>query len=396
MSIIRRTRTPGFPKGIRFLRRFRRSTSATATESNRIHLHQDGGDFFRSFFAGLRRAQTSICLEFYIVRDDKIGRELAVLLTDAVGRGVKVALIYDYIGCFDTPASYFRALEKAGVDCLSFNPPSFRRGIRWLDKRDHRKIAIIDGDLAFAGGLNIGSEYSGYGESQERWRDMGVSVQGPAAVELQRLFCESWQEESGSTLPWFGSVQKAASSCGEAKVHVVSGAPHHNRSYIRNAFRLAMAGAGQSITVANPYFIPGPRVMRSLLKAVHKGVRVRLILPAVNDVPLVKLVSRSYYAQLLKDGIEIFEREGTVLHAKVMLIDGCWSIIGSANLDQRSFHRNYEVNLIVDSCEFGREVESMLDRDLAFSRRVALDEHERRGWFVRFLEKLTAPIKWFL
>ncbi len=121
---------------------------------------------------------------------------------------------------------------------------------------------------------------------------------------------------------------------------IVNGGPHHTRSLIRSAFRMAIAGAAESVKIVNPYFVPGPRVVRSLLRAAARGVRVQLILPAKNDVPLVRLVSRSYYTPLLKGGIEIFEREGTVLHAKVMLIDESWAVIGSANLDQRSFHRN--------------------------------------------------------
>jgi cardiolipin synthase len=279
---------------------------------------------------------------------------------------------------------------------LPFNPPPFKRGIAWFDKRDHRKIVIIDGVTGFAGGLNIGSEYAGSGENKKRWRDMGLSVSGSAAVELQRLFWESWGGESGAAENHCDKENDFSGKKGDATVHIVSGGPNHNRSHIHNAFRLAIGRARKCIIVANPYFIPGPRVIRSLLRAVRRGVRVRLILPAINDVPLVGLVSRSCYAQLLKGGIEIFEREGTVLHAKVMLIDSSWSIIGSANLDHRSFHRNYEVNLIVDSCEFGSQVELMLDGDLVLSRLVVLDEHEKRGWHVRLLEKLAAPIRWFL
>jgi cardiolipin synthase len=159
---------------------------------------------------------------------------------------------------------------------------------------------------------------------------------------------------------------------------------------------MAIAGASKNIKILNPYFLPGPRVLRSLLRATGRGVRVQLVLPAKSDVPIVSLLSRASYAPLLRGGIEIFERKGTVLHAKVMLIDDCWAVIGSANLDQRSFHRNYEVNVIVDSREFGREVAGMFAEDLARSRRVVLEEHERRGFIVRLMERFCAPISWFL
>ncbi|GAM09830.1 cardiolipin synthase 2 [Geobacter sp. OR-1] len=380
MSLIRLRKKRNSSRARRFFGRFRRSTEATVTHGNLVKLLPNGGEFFSALFAALRSARQSINLEFYIIRDDATGRELAAILADAVRRGVRVSIIYDYIGCFDTPASYFRNLEQAGVACLPFNPPPFKRGLAWFDKRDHRKIAIIDGVNAFAGGLNVGSEYAGYGEDRKRWRDVGLSVKGSGAVELQRLFFETWQAEAGiDPDSLYLDSGNASDRKGDATIHIVSGGPHHNRSHIHNAFRLAIGRARKCITVANPYFIPGPRVIRSLMRAARRNVRVRLILPAINDVPLVGLVSRSSYATLLKGGIEIYERQETVLHAKVMLIDSRWSIIGSANLDHRSFHRNYEVNLIVDSQTFGAQVEEMLARDLEMSRRILLDEHEKTG-----------------
>lgn len=397
MSVLRLRKNRVSSRAKRFFGRFLKSTEATATHGNLAQLLPNGGEFFSALFSSLSKAKQSISLEFYIIRDDVTGRELAGLLSAAAHRGVIVDVLYDYIGCFDTPSSFFNNLEQAGVTCLAFNPPQFKRGIAWLDKRDHRKIAIIDGVKAFAGGVNIGAEYAGYGENSQRWRDVGIAVSGPAAVELQRLFCETWQAEAAVESKKLNGITKDAShKKGDATVHIVSGGPHHNRSHIHNAFRMAIGRSRRCITVANPYFIPGPRIIRSLLRAVRRGVNVRLILPAINDVPLVGLLSRSYYAQLLKGGIEIYEREGTVLHAKVMLIDARWSIIGSANLDHRSFHRNYEVNLIVDSSAFGKQVALMLEGDLALSRRVVLDEHEKRGWFVQLLEKCVAPIRWFL
>ncbi|MSM40592.1 MAG: cardiolipin synthase [Geobacter sp.] len=396
MSLIRRRTRRGFPRTRHFLGRFRKSTEASVTQGNLVELFPDGGAFFPSFFASLQTAQRTISLEFYIIRDDAIGQQMAELLVDAVRRGVTVSLLYDYIGSFETMSAFFRRLEEAGVTCRAFNPPPFRRGLGWFDKRDHRKIAVIDGTMAFAGGMNIGDEYAGFGEDRQRWRDVGIRITGPAVLELQRLFCENWADETGANPAGCDRIPSRLPQGGDATVHIVSGGPHHTRSFIRNAFRLAIAGASRSITIANPYFVPGPRLIRSLLRASRRGVRIRLILPAVNDVPLVRLVSRSTYSSLLRAGIEIYEREGTVLHAKVMSIDGCWSIIGSANLDQRSFHRNFEVNLIVDSRAFGCQVDVMLGMDLAKSKRVILEEHERRGWLIRMLERLCSPISWFL
>lgn len=382
------------PESVRFFHRFRRSTAANFSQGNLLALLKSGGDFFGELFAAIQQAQHSIYLEFYIVRADRTGQHLARLLHKAVERGVEVCLLYDYIGCFDTPASFFRSLTKNGILCIPFNPPPFRNGISWFDKRDHRKIAVIDCRVAFTGGMNIGDEYAG-GQKALYWRDLGIRIEGAAVQELRRLFCESWHSETSA--PALCSVDIGCGPVsGKDEVAIVSGGPHHNRSRIRAAFRMAIGGAKTSIRIETPYFVPGPRFIRALLRAVKRGISVQLILPAKSDVPLVRLVNRSSYATLIKGGIEVYERGETILHGKVMLIDGRWSVIGSANLDQRSFHRNYEVNVIVSSSDFGKQVAEMFADDLQHSRQISLEEHERRGFMVRLLERLVTPVSWFL
>jgi cardiolipin synthase len=382
------------PGTSRFFKRFRRSTDAEFSHGNDLTLLRSGGEFFSALFAAIEQAEHSLFLEFYIIKADRTGQHLAELLGKAVARGVEVYLLYDYIGCFDTPASYFRSLSAAGVQCIPFNPPPFRDGISWFDKRDHRKIVIVDCRVAFTGGMNVGDEYAG-GENMQHWRDVGLMIEGKAVEELRRLFCESWQSEAPA-LPLCSYDIDCSSMPGADEVAIVSGGPHHNRSRIRAAFRMAIAGATTSIRIETPYFVPGPRFIRALLRAVRRGVTVQLILPAKSDVQLVRLVNRSSYATLIKGGIEVYEFGGTILHGKVMLIDGHWSVIGSANLDQRSFHRNYEINVIASSDDFGSQVAEMFNDDLAQSQRISLEEHERRGFGVRLMERLVAPVSWFL
>lgn len=395
MSLVRRRKRRKLFRTPRFSRLFRRNSEAVFCPGNRVILYKNGGEFFPALLEACKQATSSICVEFYIIRDDRTGRSLASALTAAAARGVEVSLLYDYFGSLDTPGSFFRALERQGVRCRPFNPPAFKRGIHWLDKRDHRKIAVIDGRLAFTGGMNIGDEYAGFGECRYKWRDVGMRIEGPAVAELLRLFMESWQGEEGPPLET-ARYQHEPPTTGDDNVLIVSGAPHHNRSFIRSAFRIAMAGATESIRIITPYFLPGPRIVRSLLRAAGRGVQVQLILPAISDAPYIRLLSRAYYGTLLRGGIDIFEREGTVLHAKVMLIDDDWAVIGSANLDNRSFHRNYEVNVIVDSPGFGAQVADMFGSDLARSRRITLQEHEGRSRLARLVEWLLTPLSRFL
>lgn len=361
---------------------------------NRAVLLPDGGDFFTALIEGINRAERLLLLEFYIIRHDEAGISFAEALAAAVRRGVRVLLLYDYIGSFDTPSDFFRRLRQAGVLCHPFNPPAFRRGLGWLDRRDHRKMAVIDGTRALVGGVNIGNEYSGHGAGG-KWRDAGVIIEGPAVMDLCRLFRETWEHDA-PPLPGGILSQEDPPPAGDARISIISGTPHLFRSAIRRTFRLAIAGASGRVQVMTPYFLPGPRLIRSMLRAVRRGVRVQIILPAVSDVPLVRLLSRGYYHPLLAKGIEIYERQQQVLHAKVMLVDGHWSIFGSANLDHRSFLRNYELGVIIDSPAFGRQVAEMFEGDLEHSRRITLDEHEQRGWLVRLLEFAFSPIARFL
>jgi cardiolipin synthase len=388
--------TPGGPGGalhsLRSLLRSHRPQQAIHTRANRATLYAHGGDFFPALFAAMEAAATAIRAEFYIVRADATGDRFARALMDAAGRGVDVALIYDTVGCFDTPASYFRRLEAAGVRCLAFNPPTFRR-LHWLDVRNHRKVAVIDGRTAFLGGINVGDEYAGFGESLTRWRDVGARLDGPAAAELDAIFRKTWARETGDEL---APCTALPADDGDAEVTLINGTPRQTRSAILRSFSLTMTDARHSIRIVTPYFVPGPRILRALLRAVQNGVQVQLMLPSVSDLPLVQVASRAWLRPLLQAGVEVYQRQGTILHAKVMLIDEAWATIGSANLDQRSFHRNYELNAVIDSHVFGAQVQRMFTDDLDRSRQLVLDEYERAGWLVRLLAWLLTPLGRFL
>jgi len=383
---------------LRMIRRLRSAEQPVAYRRNRVTLLPDGPRFFQSLFAAIRSARSTILLEYYLIRNDRTGTALADELADAVRRGVRVLLIYDYIGCIETPSNYFKALNQRGIELLPFNVPSFKRGIHWFDKRDHRKMALIDGTLAFLGGFNIGDEYAGLTAPPDSFRDLGFSVSGSAVRGLELIFLETWGMERNEelVLPMMRDDEQSRRRRGQATIVPVSGGPHHRRSYIRNAYLAAIASSSEDVLIATPYFVPGPRIVRSLLRAVRRGARVRLLLPAKSDVPLVRLVGHSYYTPLLKAGIEIYELGAQILHAKVMLIDGERTVIGSANLDQRSFHRNFEINAIIDNRTFGGQIRAVLEADIRNSRQITLEDHERRGGVARLVEKIVNLFGWFL
>ena len=383
---------------LRLLARLRPHTMPVTCRHNRVVLFPDGPHFFQGLLSALRSAERVILLEYYIIRNDRTGSAFAGELTAAARRGVRILLIYDYIGCIDTPSSFFKNLSQHGIELIPFNVPSFRRGIHWFDRRNHRKLAIIDGKLAFLGGFNIGDEYAGDAVLINRFRDLGFSAAGSVVQELVGSFGDIWQMERGNRpdLTAVCDPKTIGRRPGNATMAIISGGPHQRSSSIRSAFLFNIASASVELLVANPYFVPGPRIVRALLRAARRGVRVRLLMPDRSDVPLVRLVGRSSYGTLLRGGIEIYEMERELLHAKVMLVDGQRSVIGSANLDQRSFHRNFEINCLIDSRTFGTQVHRELEADFQAARRVTLDRHEKRGIVLRGLEKIVNLFSWFL
>ena len=389
--------TKRLPRFIRLLGRLRPLDLPVTHRHNTVELFHGGRSFFEALFTAIRSAERTIYLEYYLIHDDRIGTDLAHELAAAAHRGVTVKLIYDYIGCLDTPTSYFKKLVKKGVELLAFNVPSFKRGVYWFDKRDHRKMTIVDGTVAFLGGFNIGNEYAGCAADTHIFRDLGFSIRGEAVCELESIFFETWNGERSDTATRkpVDRPRHPVSKGGDAAVNIISGGPRQRRSYIREAFQVNIASATEEILIATPYFVPGPRIIRSMLRAVRRGVRVRLLLPARSDVRLMLLLGRISYATLLRGGVEIFELEREILHAKVMLIDSERTVIGSANLDQRSFHRNFEINCLVDNVQFGGQIRELLLEEIAASNPVELDAHERRGLCVRFMERVVSLFAWF-
>ena len=386
------------PRFTRLLKRLRPLELPVTHRHNMVELIQGGKPFFEALFEAIRSAEQTILLEYYLIHNDHTGSELAHELTDAVQRGVKVKLIYDYIGCIDTPTSFFRNLGKQGVELHAFNVPSFKRAFFGFDKRDHRKMTIVDGTLAFLGGLNIGDEYAGRVAGKQSFRDLGFSIRGEAISELESIFHETWNGDGHQPTARAAAERPRQTGRinGDAAVNIISGGPRQRRFYIREAFQVNIASAAEEILIATPYFVPGPRIIRSMLRAVRRGVRVRLLLPSRSDVRMVLLLGRSSYATLLKGGVEIYELEREILHAKVMLIDAERTIIGSANLDQRSFHRNFEINCLVDNVKFGGQIRELLLEEIDGSRPVELDVHERRGFLIRIMERVVSLFGWFL
>jgi cardiolipin synthase len=373
------------------------------TTGNAGRLLQDGPATYRAMLGAIAAASDHINLETYILDDDAIGRQFAQALLAKQAQGVQVNLLRDSAGTFSTPAAFFQRLSEAGVQVLEFNPVNpltARDGWQW-NQRDHRKLLIVDGRIAFLGGINISSVYSGgsFGKARQAdpdaalaWRDTDLQLQGPVVAELQKLFLAAWQSQHGPPLPprdYFPPLQ----AMGAQVVRVIGSSPEEEYSLIYATLLSAIGSAETSVRITNAYFAPDPQLLDALLAAAARGVDVVLILPAHTDSWLVFHAGRSHYAKLLKGGVRIFERRGVVLHSKTALVDGVWATVGSTNLDWRSFLHNHELNAVMLGADFGQQLQAMFDRDLALSDAIELAAWERRSpalhlqeWFGRLWE----------
>lgn len=341
---------------------------------NEARLLIDGPAAYQAMFASIEGARSHINLETYIFYDDVIGNKLAELLLRKQAQGVQVNVIYDGVGSIKTPPEFFRQMRDAGIRTVEFNPINPLAGKTLsLNHRDHRKMLIVDGRVAYTGGINISSVYSSGSSAPRRrrqepdlkdgWRDTQIELRGPAVAEFQKLFADTWTQQKGEPLPpreYFPRLERQSNKL----VRVIGSSPADAINLIYIELLSAISSAERSVHLTMAYFVPDEQVMKALREAAQRGVDVTLILPGLSDFKVVLEAGRSYYADLLDSGVKIYERRDAMLHAKTAVIDGVWATVGSANMDMRSFLHNNEVNAVVLGEEFGAQMESMFRTDL--------------------------------
>ena len=375
---------------------------------NRVTLLLDGPATYRAMFGAMRAARRTINIEFYIIQDDSIGQEFADVILERRAAGVEVNMIYDSLGSFKTKKEYFDRLRNAGVRVVAFHPIGkvLPRKPWKLNHRDHRKQVIVDGRTVFLGGINIDDVYgsapgsggssglsggSGGGGSSNKdikrsgWRDTDIQIDGPAAADFQALFFQTWEKQGGPPLrreDYFPSIVPA----GQTLVRAIGSTPDEgtNPSYL--TFIAALTHAQKYAYITNAYFVPDPQLLEALKDAAKRGVDVRLILPSTTDSRAAAYSAHSHYAELLRAGIKIYERQAALLHAKTAVIDGVWSRVGSSNLDWRSAVDNDELDAVIIGREFAEAMARTYAMDQAQSDEIQLDDWLKRPWRDRIKE----------
>lgn len=363
---------------------------------NKVVLLQDGPATYQAMFAAIAAAKDHIHLETYIFEDDEAGQRFADALLARQAAGVQVNLIYDSVGALGTKREFFERLASAGMQVLEYNPVNpLKAKAGWdVNERDHRKLLVVDGRVAFLGGINISSVYSGSSSPGPRvarsskdlpWRDTHLRIEGPVVAEFQRLFIETWRKQRAAPLAekkWFPALARR----GDEVMRAIGSSPDEPYSQIYATLLSAITSAESSIALTFAYFVPDPQLLEALKAAAARGVDVQLLLPSESDSALVFHAGRSYYDELLQGGIRIYERQDALLHAKTAVIDGVWSTVGSTNLDWRSFLHNQELNAVILGAEFGAQMRAAFERDLAASLPITLEQWQRRTIGLRLKE----------
>jgi cardiolipin synthase len=374
------------------LRRLLPVPDVELTTGNTIELFTDGRSGLEAMFGAIANARLRVHLETYILRADTTGRRFIEALAERASAGVEVRLLYDGIGSLGLDTSALAPLSRAGGDAVAFNPLR-RLYPHWAPRRrDHRKLLIVDGEVAFTGGLNIGDEYwlgSAVDGEVTPWRDAHVRIAGPAVAMLEAVFLESWFRADGPDRPWLGARSAGAPAEGGEAVAVVPDGPTYHRRRVRDLLVEALRETHRRALFVTPYFVPGRRLGGALAEAAQRGVRVDLLLAGHTDHPLLRWAARDRLPTLLACGVRAYEYDLAMMHAKCAVFDEARALLGTSNLDRQSLEHSYEVNLLVEGRDLPARLTRMIEDDMARSREVTVEALERRSLFERVRDRVA-------
>jgi cardiolipin synthase len=359
---------------------------------NRVDILLNGDEIFPAMLAAIRGARKTITFETFIYWSAEIGKQFAEALADKAKSGVKVHVLLDWLGCEKIDGSYVEMIRGAGGEVEKFHP------IRWhnlgrLNNRNHRKVLVIDGSIGFTGGVGIAEEWTGRAEDAAHWRDSHFRVQGPVVAQMQAVFLDSWMKATGHVLhgdDYFPELSPA----GDVYAQMFSSSRSGGSESMHLMYLLAITAAERSILLANAYFLPDDLTLHTLLDALKRGVRVRIMTPGRHiDDAIVRRASRAGWGDLLRAGAEIYEYQLTMFHCKTMVIDDCVVSVGSTNFDPRSFRLNDEANLNAYDREAAAALSAVFEDDLLRCRLVTYESWRTRPLRMKLWEKADALMR---
>ncbi|MDD3889471.1 MAG: cardiolipin synthase [Syntrophomonadaceae bacterium] len=323
------------------------SSYSLLTQDNKLEVFHEGRELFDQMLVSLKNARDYIHMEYFIIRNDSLGRSIIDILSEKAQQGVEVKLLYDGMGCIRLPARFFKRLHEAGGESVAFLPPFLPYINLRINFRNHRKICIVDGEETYIGGFNIGNEYLGLSPRFGYWRDIHLKIRGSAIDSLEMRFLLDWRFAARDSLPETDCYFPDRYSEGTSAVQIVSSGPDMNYPAIKNGYLKLISKASRNVYIETPYFIPDESILEALKIAALSGVDVRLMIPYKPDHPYVYWASLSYIGELLDAGVRCYRYKRGFLHSKMICSDGFASSVGTANLDIRSFELNFEVNAFI-------------------------------------------------
>ena len=357
----------------------REHTGFPVTQGNESTLLKDGQQTFERIFQALETARETIHLQYYIFEEGELAERLLRLFVRKEAEGVEVRLLYDSIGSFSLSKRYRERLRRAGIEAHAFLPFRFGKFLRSLNYRNHRKIIVVDGHTAFTGGINISDKYLKGDDALGMWHDMNLMLRGPAAAHLDTVFLNDWELVTGRRLP-LPAPPAPVEGAQTSPVQVLASSPDDDFPLMEQLYFAMINGARESIYITNPYLIPSQAIQLALQTAAMGGVDVRILLSDRADSQLVTWCVRSYFQQFLKAGIRIYLYPGGFLHSKIITVDDRLASVGTANMDNRSFQHNYEVNAVVFDPQTAISLREDFLADSSQSLELDPDTFSRRPW----------------
>ena len=359
---------------------------------NRVVDLQNGDEIFPAMLAAIRAARRSINFETYIYWSGDIGHEMAEALAERARSGVKVAVLLDWVGSLKMEDALIQAMRGAGAHVERYRPLHWYHLGR-MNNRTHRKLLVVDGRLAFTGGVGVADQWTGHAQDPEHWRDMHFALEGPAVAQFQAAFNDNWIKATGEVLNGVDYFPPLAPA-GEVDAHLFIASPAGGSESMHLMYLMSIAAAEQAIDLQAAYFVPDALIVKALLAARQRGVRVRILVPGEHiDSETVRLASKAGWGPLLEAGIEIYEYLPTMMHNKLLIIDRLMVSVGSTNFDVRSFRLNDEASLNIYDAGFAEKMTQVFNADLQHTRRYSHELWARRPLHEKLIERFVLPIK---
>lgn len=359
------------------------------TQNNYVTILTDGEEKFKDLFDCINKAKTHIHIEYYIIRNDKLGNTLLNLLKTKAKEGIEVRLLFDSIGSREITKALVEDLKRANIQVGIFFSSKISFFNYRINYRNHRKIIVIDGETGYIGGFNVGDEYIGLKKKFGYWRDTHLKIQGDAVIDLQNRFMLDWSNASKEALVYFPKYFPDNQMDGSIGIQIVSSGPDNLDETIKYNYIKMLNSAKKSVLIQTPYFIPDSSLMESLKLAAMSGVEVKIMIPCIPDHPFVYWATYWHCGELLKYGVKVYIYEHGFLHAKTLTVDNSISSVGTANFDFRSFKLNFECNAIIYDTNFALSMNEIFENDLNFCSELTIEKYLQRDFAIKIKESVS-------